>query len=126
MKKVLKWILFILLGLVLFAVIAGVLMVGWRFGFGGIREGYGMVNHMRGFGSISPVGMIFGGLLRLGLFLLVVVGIVGLVYSLTRGRQSTQVTPSATPAIPSRTCASCGKPAQDDWTTCPYCGNSLA
>ncbi len=123
MNKVLKWILFVLLGLVVLAVVAGIVMFSWRFGFGGMRDGYWMMNHMRGF--VSPAGLVFAWFFRLGVALLFIVGIVGLVYSLTRGKQPAQTTPSATPAMPSRTCANCGKPAQDDWTTCPYCGHSL-
>jgi zinc-ribbon domain len=130
MSKVLKWILYILLGLVVLAVIAGIVIVvfgGFRYGM--MRPGFRMMEPFRY--SFSPFRMIFGGLLGLGIFLLVIVGIVALVSALMRGNRPAQMTspaPMTTPTqmvTPTRTCSNCGKPAQDDWKTCPYCGNPL-
>jgi uncharacterized membrane protein len=132
MNKVLKWILYILLGLVVLAVVAGIVFAvfGGR-GYAMMRPGFRMMETPRYF---SPFRMIFGGLFGLGVFVLVIIGIVALVNALVRGNrhaQMSQPAQMATPAQmttpqPSRTCSNCGKPAQDDWKTCPYCGNSLA
>jgi hypothetical protein len=54
----------------------------------------------------------------LGVLFLLVLGAVALVNGITRQ--------AMLPAAPERKCANCGKPAQADWTTCPYCGKSLA
>lgn len=130
MNKVLKWVLIILLGLVILAVIAGIVVAifgGFRYGI--VHPGFRMMEPFR-FGY-SPFRMIFGGLLGLGIFLLVIVGIVALVNALMHSGRSAQMTsssPMTAPTqmeTPSRTCSNCGKPAQDDWKTCPYCGNPL-
>ena len=109
----------------------------------GFRQPY---NNYQGWG-MGP-GIIFGWLIGLGILALAVVGVV----SLFRGRQprksaqvsavaeTPEVSASAEAAMPEeseagesaepisggRTCAHCGKPAQADWTTCPYCGSALA
>jgi hypothetical protein len=130
MNKVLKWILYILLGLIVLGVVAGIVFAfsgGFRFAM--MRPGFRMISPMRYYAS--PFRMIFGGLFGLGVFVLVIVGIVALVNALVHGNRPVQMTPPAgmtTPAqmtTPSRTCSNCGKPAQDDWKTCPYCGNPL-
>ena len=70
-------------------------------------------------------GFFFFGIFRL----LIPLAIVGLaiygVVALFRRKPSPAVTAEAAPADPTRTCASCGKPAQDDWKNCPYCGSAL-
>jgi hypothetical protein len=123
MSNVLKWILYILLGLVVLAVVAGiVVMVFGGYGYAMMRPGIRMMEPLR---FHSPVRLIFGGLLGLGVFVLVIVGIVALVTALVRGNRPAQTTPPAQMAAPTRTCSNCGKPAQEDWKTCPYCGNPL-
>ncbi len=142
MNKALRWIFYVILGLVALAVVAGIVFVIW----GGL--GYGHISMMRqGFRTmqpfgfrynyISPVRSIFGGLLGFGLLVLIIVGIVALVYAIVRGNRPAQVTsnaqqssipPTTTPTqgpMTTRTCANCGKPAQEDWKTCPYCGSPL-
>lgn len=130
MNKVLKWILYILLGLVILAVIAGIVFAvfgGYRYGM--MRPGFRMIVPMRN--NFSPFRLIFGGVFGLGVFVLVIVGIVALVNALVKSNRPAQMNPPAqmvSPVqmpTPSRTCANCGKPAQDDWKTCPYCGNAL-
>ena len=130
MNKVLKWILFILLGLVVLAVIAGIVFAvfgGYRYTM--MRPGFRMMEPFRY--SFSPFRMLFGGLFGLGVFVLFIVGIVALVNALVRGNRPAQITQPPQPAAPaqmetpSRTCSNCGKPAQADWKTCPYCGNPL-
>jgi uncharacterized membrane protein len=124
MNKALKWILYILLGLVILAVIAGIVFaVFGGVGYGMMRPGFRMMEPNRFYNS--PVRSIFIGLLCLGVLLLVIVGIVALVTALTRSNRAVQTTPPAQITTPSRTCSNCGKPAQDDWKTCPYCGNPL-
>lgn len=124
MNKVLKWILYILLGLVILAVIAGIVFAifgGYRYTM--MRPGFRMMEPQRFY--FSPMRSIFGGLLGLGVFVLVIVGIVALVNALVRGSRSAQTPPPAQMSAPTRTCSNCGKPAQEDWKTCPYCGNPL-
>ena len=129
MNKVLKWILYVLLGLVILVVIAGVVFAVFR-GFGGyamMRPGIRMMAPYR-FNGFSPLRTIFGGLFGLGIFILVIVGIVALVNALVRGNRPAAYTPPTqpvSPAAPARTCSNCCKPAQEDWKTCPYCGNPL-
>jgi uncharacterized membrane protein len=124
MSKTLKWILYIILGLVALAVVAGlVAMVFNGYGYSMMRPGIRIMDHMRFY--YNPVRSIFGGLLCLGIILLMIVGIVALVYALTNSNKQTPTTTPAQITAPSRTCGNCGKPAQEDWKTCPYCGNSL-
>jgi hypothetical protein len=148
MSKVFKWILYILIGLVIIVVISGAVFAGFGalrgFGNGMVRPGLRMMEpNIRMMGAYqyhNPTWVIFGGLLCLGVILLVIVGIVGLVYALTHRNQpvhnlpATQVTappaevvaPTAEEVMPIRTCVNCGKPAQEEWNTCPYCGSPLA
>jgi hypothetical protein len=146
MKKVLKWILYILLGLVALSVVAGVVVMV----FGGLRYGGMMGPSTRYFGPdvrmMGPRGYyfhgglpIFGALLCLGFLLLVIVGIVAFVNALVNRNKPSQIAPLAPAATspaqiavpvaettaPEHTCSNCGKPAQADWKTCPYCGNPL-
>jgi len=124
MNKALKVVLYILLGLVILGVIAGIVFaIFGGYGYTMMRPGFRMMEPQRFY--INPIRSIFGGLLGLGVFVLVIVGIVALVNALVRGNRSVQATPPAQTAVPSRTCSNCGKPAQDDWKTCPYCGNPL-
>jgi hypothetical protein len=137
MNKVLKWILYILLGLVVLAVIAGIVFAVFgafrtgmmRPGFRGMQPGFRIIQHMPY--NFSPFRLLFGGLFGLGVFVLVIVGIVALVNALVRSNRPAQMTPTAQIAppvqmtAPSRTCSNCGKPSQDDWKICPYCGNPL-
>jgi hypothetical protein len=125
MSKTLKWILFSLLGLVVVAVVVGIVFAAiGGYGYSMMGRGFPWMDHMRF--NYSPVRMIFGWLLGLGVFLLVILGIVALVTALVGGNRSSQTPPPAQIATPSRTCSNCGKPAQEEWKTCPYCGNPLA
>ncbi len=141
MNKVLKWILYVILGLVALAVVAAIVFGIWGgLGFGHFYMMRPGIRMMQPYGfrynGISPVGSIFGGLLGLGLLVLVIVGIVALVNVIIRGNRPAQVTSNAQQPIPPTTsaaqapvspriCANCGKPAQEDWKTCPYCGSPL-
>jgi zinc-ribbon domain len=151
MKKVWKWVVGIVLGLIILAVLIGVgFMIRGNFHF--IRgqaqvfhgfsergpemmpyDGFGY--HMRGPGMMGygmvPFGGIIGGLFMLGFLALVVLGIIWLV---RRGSIPKPV--YATPAIPATTaeqmpsaivnpCKKCGKPLQADWKVCPYCGKKV-
>jgi hypothetical protein len=139
MSKVLKWILYVVLGLVVLAVLAGIAFAifgGVGHGFYMMRPGFRMMEPYR-YSYYNPGRMIFGGLLGLGFFILIIVGIVALVNAIMHSNRPAQVTQAAQPVspaspapaaeivTPTRTCSNCGKPAQDDWKTCPYCGNPL-
>jgi hypothetical protein len=116
MKNLWKWFLGIALVLVLFF---GPYLFRLLFPTLGYGFGYGMMNG-HGYGMMGGYGFPpFGGLMwiiPLGTLALVVLGIVWLVNNLSSS-QNTQAQ--------SHVCASCGKVAQADWKTCPYCGNSL-
>jgi hypothetical protein len=141
MKKFWKWLIGIVLGLLVLAVLVGIplAMHFWRPaglevsrvgpGWGMRGEGYrGDMPMMRGFGDgyrgmpmmhgfggfgFMPFGGIFGGLLGLGLLALIVVGIVWAVRA------------TRTPRVPMRSCTNCGRAVQEDWKACPYCGKKL-
>jgi hypothetical protein len=121
MSKTLKWIL----------VVAGFIsMIFGGYGYGMMRPGLRM---MEPYYYHSPVRSVFGGLLCLGVILLVIVGIVALINALVNKNRpaetktATQIsTQPSEISEPSRNCGNCGKPAQQDWNTCPYCGNPLS
>jgi len=124
MSTTLKWILYVLLGLVALAVVAGiVIMVFGGYGYAMMRPEIRMMDSVRLY--YHPVRSIFGGLLGVGVILLVVVGIVALVNAVLHASCPAQTIPPAQITTPSRMCSNCGKPAQDEWKTCPYCGNPL-
>jgi len=119
MKSKTGWILAITLGLVLLLVLPGLFMMGrfWAGGYGGMM-GPGMMGR---FGYMNPLGffgMALMWLIPIGVLVLLVIGAVALVNGLTKPGDP------ATP-VSDRKCSNCGKPAQSDWTICPYCGKSL-
>ena len=154
MKTALKWILGILIGLVLLAVIAvagyfiftqwnvaGVMMRPRVFTpFEGRRsmpfQPYGMMPYQR-FGGFFPLRLIGSGLFCLGFLALLVLAVVALVRVMRQPRLASVIptpAPVATPIpmpeapeapITTRNCSNCGKPVQEDWSHCPYCGNTL-
>ena len=90
----------------------------------------------------SPLGWIFGGLVKLGLLALIVVGSIVLIRSLWRSRpaavQPVQSTPVAaqpvqpapvetqTAEVVSPTCPNCGFAVQEGWKHCPNCAHDLS
>jgi hypothetical protein len=145
MKKVWKWIIGILLGLVVLAVLIGVgLMVRGNFhsyraealvprGFS--ERGPEMMPynefglHMRGPGmmgygyGLMPFGGFIGGLFWLVFLALVVLGIIWLVRRLSTPKLVEA--PAAMPVVVATPCKKCGKPIQEDWKVCPYCGKKV-
>lgn len=155
MSKVAKWIFGILIGLLIVAVIGGVVYlavsrwgsVHWMMDARSFRSWddnrdlprFNMPMHpgswfdYRWFTGFSLLRMLFGGLFWIGLITLSVIGVV----SLLQRRKGTQQpasaaapaaqmpAPEASPVQP-RTCANCTRTVQDDWSHCPYCGNPLA
>ena len=125
MNKTLKWVLYILLGLIGVALIGAVLYTI----FGGF--GYGMMmrpdipwyGHMRV--NYSPWRLIFGGLLCLGVVLLVILGIVALISAIVRGNRPAVTTQPSTVNTPEQPCSNCGRMTEPEWKNCPYCGNPL-
>ena len=155
MSKVTKWIFGIVIGLLIVAVIGGVVFLAVsRWGsFHGMMDvrslrswddtrevpRFNMPMHPGGwmnsrwFGGFSLLRMLFGGLFWIGLITLSVIGVV----SLLQRRKVTQQQPAiaAAPTVQApaselnpvqpRTCANCAHVVQDDWSHCPYCGNTL-
>ncbi len=140
MKKVWKWIIGIVIGLVVLAILVGVGMAfRMHYGFAGMRafdgdgfRSYGMTpfNGMhRGLGMMPFGGMhrgfgggIFGGLVQLGVLALIVLGIIWLVRKLRNPAAS--VAPIV-PAAPTASCGKCGYSVQTEWKVCPNCGRKL-
>jgi hypothetical protein len=113
MKNIWKWLFGIALVLILFF---GPYLL--RLIFPIIGYGYGgMMGSGRGmFGSYGffPFAMGLMWIIPLGIVVLAVLGVVWLVNNFNGSKTAQQ-------AI----CSSCSKPAQTDWKTCPYCGNTL-
>jgi len=84
-------------------------------GFG--MRGYGM--HGFGMMGMMPFGGIFSALFFLAIVALVVLGIIWLV------RRLRTPAPAPQAAAVMHSCQNCGKPVQDDWKNCPYCGKKL-
>ncbi len=136
MKTWVKWLLGILLSLVALTMVT---MIGYFIisGWGGIGWIYGgrafriwesgrmlpwhwMPMHpiwgapLGRFGAIFPWGMIFGGVIWLGLLVLVVLGALALARAIG----------GSTPSV-GAVCPNCGRSVQSDWHLCPYCGQAL-
>ncbi|MGA2504341.1 MAG: hypothetical protein ABSG01_09655 [Anaerolineales bacterium] len=151
MKKVWKWVIGIVIGLIVLAVLVGVGFLVWgnlhvyrnvaQLNRGFSQRGPGMMPYggfgyqLRGPGMMGyrmiPFGGFFGGLLMLGFLVLIVLGIIWLV---GRARTSTPIqSTAAVPAVNSEPipaavlnpCKKCGRPLQADWTVCPYCGKKV-
>ncbi len=150
MNKFWKWFLIVLGIVVVFGVIA-IAIIGfthgfYRMGFDGGRfngfdgfhhryGGFAMPGRPGGFGMMPGMGLIglllscFGVAVVVGVIALVILGITKMT---THGMvHTTGMTSSPSPDIssqenaPARSCSHCGKPAQADWVTCPYCGEKL-
>ena len=150
MKKVWKWVIGIVIGLVVLAVLVGVGFLvfggfhavriengytrGWSQqgpemmpynGFGGHMRGLGMM----GRGGMLPFGGFIAGLICLGFIVLIVFGIFWLVRATRKSTHLDSPAPLTTPAAMSAplmdTCQKCGKPIQADWKNCPYCGKKV-
>jgi hypothetical protein len=147
MKKVWKWIIGLVLGLVIITVLVGLgFMIRGNFhvyraeipnsrsfsergpemmpygGFGWHMRGPGMMSY-----GMLPFGGLIGGLFGLGFLALVVLGIIWLIRSLRKPKviDVPAVFPAAMPAAIVNSCKKCGKPIQDDWKVCPYCGKKV-
>lgn len=155
MKTSTKWIIGIAAGLLLLCLAAGALTVaaGLIYGSGWSLESRtgqlwseeqsvtpwnGMpMDHSQGmwmhpyrgvdgvwFSLFSPLRIVGICLLCLGLLALIGLGMVALVRSLSRPTPPAEK--PVTPASPSQACSNCGRPVQEDWRHCPYCGKPLS
>jgi hypothetical protein len=91
---------------------------------------YGM--HGRTLGAGSALGWILGGLFRLGLLALLILGIVALARLVWPARMAT-VSVTAVPAAtqpaavqPAVACPNCSYTVQAGWKHCPNCGSALS
>jgi len=148
MKTVWKWVIGIVIGLIVVAlVVGGVFLLRSHLpaiasirvnrpvvqgygpgrlpfrGAGPGNRGWNMGPRMMGFGMF-PLGAIFAGLFGIGLLALLVLGIVWLAGGFSNSKTVTTAPMQAAPA-PMLTCKHCGKPVQADWRNCPYCGKKL-
>jgi uncharacterized membrane protein len=125
MKSTVLWVI----AIVLIVVLVVALPLLFRFtglgGYGGMMGRGGMMG-----GYFFPFGFLWMGIMLivpLTVLVLVIAGGVALGNSLTRTDRPAPPPVLTTPAVTSgRTCGNCGKPAQADWNTCPYCGNALS
>jgi hypothetical protein len=153
MKKVWKWIIGIVLGLIVLAVLVGMGFMAhanfrsYRFsddgGQGFSQRGgpgmmpYGGFDHFRGPAGMgpgmmgrgfNPLGGLIGGLFSLAFLALAVMGVIWLVNRLRTPKPVT-VTPVAmpvqTPALITDPCKRCSYPLQADWKVCPNCGRKV-
>lgn len=151
MSKSTKWILGIAIGLVcVIALVAfGYLAFSWWNGSGWMGSGWMMETPRfrawgdRGdipwqrmpmhpgwgmpysrFGGLYPLRVVASGLLCLGVLALIVLGAIALVRVLSRPSQATEK--PVLPVEPAQNCSNCGRPLQNDWSHCPYCGNPVA
>jgi hypothetical protein len=139
MSNTLKYVL-IGLGVIILLLIAAV-VISAVFGFGGMNFFQMQPGYRTPFGPFGRMPMMGGRLgfagwiLMAGLaclpplaLILLVALIVGLV---TRSRPVPPPPPAAQPPVtqssvtPTKTCPNCGRPVQEDWTHCPYCGQNL-
>jgi hypothetical protein len=124
MKANLGWtIALVLIVVILVAIPLVSMFTGWnRYPlWGGMMGGRGM---MGGYGYFFPMGFLWGLFMLaipIGVVVLLVLGVVSLITYLTRSGKS-EISQAA---VPARLCPNCGKPAQADWNTCPYCGSPL-
>jgi hypothetical protein len=121
MSRAGRWWIVLAVLLALAVIAPPLFMTGWMWGRGGAMGFYPMMRlaHMPGY---FPGG----GWQGIGLRALVPVGVIvlaawGLASLFARNVRKTE--PGASPA---RACASCGRAAQAEWSTCPYCGKLLA
>ncbi len=151
MNKFWKWFL-IVLGIVIVLGVIAVAVIGFTHGFGrmgfeggrfsgfdGFRHrqgGFVMPGRPGGFGMMPGMGLFglllacFGIAVVVGVIVLVILGVIRMATHRmvhTAGMTSSptaDVSPQEnTPVV--RSCNHCGKPAQADWVTCPYCGEKL-
>jgi hypothetical protein len=149
--KVWKWVIGVVVGLVVLAVVIGAGFLVWSnmhvyHGVGQLNRGFeqrgpGMMPYggfgyqlrgpgMMGYG-LFPFGGLFGGLLMLGFLVLVILGIIWLVGRIRMS--SPAASSSATPTTTSEPmtsavlapCKKCGRSLQADWSVCPYCGKKV-
>jgi hypothetical protein len=102
---------------------------------------YGGFSHMRRPGMMSygrmPMGGFFSGLFSLGFLVLLVLGIIWFVQRLNKPSPAVVApfttmqgsvpvnTPAPVQAEVVNPCKKCGKPIQDEWKVCPYCGKKV-
>jgi hypothetical protein len=151
MKTGWKWVIGIVLGLVILAVLVGVGFMVWNnmHVYRGVAEfnqgfsqrgpemmpygGFGYEMHgpgMMGY-RVNPFGGFFSGLLMLGFLVLVILGIIWLVGRLRSPKPvetAAALSASTSESMPAATlnpCKKCGRPLQADWSVCPYCGKKV-
>lgn len=121
MKKVFSW--FLIIAAVLLLALPLLWMISSLWGYGGMMGGYGMMG--RYYGYMNPfgwIGMAMMWLIPAAFLVILITGAVALINNLaTPSNRNPQAGASAS----GRVCQSCGRPAQADWNTCPYCGQSL-
>jgi len=146
MKTTVKWILGLVIG---FLVIGSILMIGylmfnrwgtfgWVMGPREIRSWDGqrfkpMQLHWRvperRFLGVLPLRFIGGSFLFIGLLSIIILGVFVLFRAIQNPQQSSAPSApfSSSTATPAgeRVCGNCNNPVQDEWSHCPFCGETL-
>lgn len=84
---------------------------------------------MPGMGLIGLLLACFGIAVVVGVIALVIMGVIKMtthrIMHTAGGTSSQPPDENQIGAVPARSCSHCGKTAQADWVTCPYCGEKL-
>ncbi|HSF83729.1 MAG TPA: zinc ribbon domain-containing protein [Anaerolineales bacterium] len=146
MKTSTKWIIGIVLGLIVLAIIVTIGYVAfnrwggpvwvmrspgihpWEGGRGMPMQPFRGIPNQR-FIGFFPLRLIGGGLIFTGVLALIVLGIIALARSLGKpqsgGLTAAPTTVTATTQDSEHECPNCKRMVQDDWLHCPYCGTNL-
>jgi len=121
MSRTGRWLIVLAVLLALPVIAPPLFMTGWMWGRGGGVDFYPMMRlaHMPGY---FPMG----GWLGIGLRALIPVGVIVLAAWGISRLFARNVRETGSGISPARACASCGRVAQAEWSTCPYCGKLLA
>jgi hypothetical protein len=125
MSKTWKWILigagvFVVVFVIALFIItrfSGISMMGLGGRFHPMMR-FPMMGGMRFFGGFRMIGFVLIPLVILGL---AVAGVV----SLVRRKPAAQQPVVEKPVVEVKNCGNCGKPVENGWVACPYCGNPL-
>jgi hypothetical protein len=117
MRSKIGWILAFVLLLAALFLLPSLVMGRWWGGDSYGMMGPGMMGNWGWMGPLGFFGMAFMWLVPVGILALAVAGAVALFSGLFRSANR--------PAAAERICDNCHKPAQADWSTCPYCGQAL-
>ena len=137
MKKHIGWIVAGILTVIVVLSVPAMLLLSRIGRFGGMMGRRGMWDRgferfghpgMMNFGPWGFIGPFLACLVGIILLGLIVWGIVALVKALSKPKAVAAPVIVPAPAVvepKEHNCSNCGRPSQDDWAICPYCGNKI-